>query len=57
MKLTIHGHPRRNDMSEWDEIEKTINKAITLIEEVGAHELLTNSQIKLREVEKIMIAI
>lgn len=49
MELTQNGHPRRNDMTEWTEIEKAIYNAISLIEEAGAHELLTNSQIKLQE--------
>lgn len=49
MELTKHGHPRRNDVTEFTEVEKAIHKAINLIEEAGAHELLTNSQIKLTE--------
>lgn len=49
MELTEHGHPRRNDSTEWTEIEKVIHNAISLIEEAGAHELLTNSQMKLQE--------
>jgi len=48
MELTKHGHPRRNDTTEWTEIEKAIYNTIRLIDEAGAHEFLTNSQIKIK---------
>ncbi|MDA3854132.1 MAG: hypothetical protein PF444_07830 [Bacteroidales bacterium] len=48
-ELTANGHPRRNDQSQWDDVEKAIHKAIELIENSGASVLLTDSQFKLQE--------
>lgn len=49
MKMTEHGHPRRNDVEQHTPAEAAITEAMRKVEEAGCHPLLTDAVVLLSE--------
>jgi hypothetical protein len=50
-KLNEFGHPRRNDIRLHTPAERAIREAIILVEEAGAHPLLTDAVVLLGQAQ------